>query len=229
MKALIARLARLDALSARERVILLLLLLAGLWAVADVLVLTPIEREHKAQQSKIVTYKTQLAELQAELARRQSLPDPDALARQKLAQVEQTLVERLQATSELQKTLVTPKDTVSVLQGLLARQPGVHLIRLNTRPPLPVGHSQDAKPSAEAQPASEAKPVASDLPPLYKHSVEITVSGDYAALTRYMRVVETLPAGFYWEHASLDASRHPYIELRLILNTLSLDKTWLSL
>jgi MSHA biogenesis protein MshJ len=223
MKALLARLARLDALSARERVILLAVLLVALWALADALLLTPMERQRKATLSSIVSYRTQLAELQAELARRQALPDPDALARQQLAAAEKALAERLQATSELQKTLVTPKDTLRVLQGLLARQPGVHLIRLNTLPPQPLG--QAGKPvAAEAKPAAQA-----DLPPLYKHSVQLTVSGDYAALTRYMSVVEALPAGFYWERASLDASHHPHIELSLTLNTLSLDKTWLSL
>ena len=215
MKRLTTQLARLDALSFRERSILFVLLLAVLWGLANVLVLTPLERFHKSLQDKVVEARATLAQTQEELARQAAQPDPTVLARQRLEKARKDLAERLKMTSELQKHLVSPKDMVRVLQGLLANQPGVHLLQLNTLPPVPLGPAPGAKDG--------------HAPALFKHGVEITVSGDYAALTRYMTVIEGLPAGFYWERATLDASRHPAIELTLTLNTLSLDKTWLSL
>jgi MSHA biogenesis protein MshJ len=56
----------------------------------------------------------------------------------------------------------------------------------------------------------------------------LTLVGNYAALTRYLEKLESLPVGFYWSRAELDASGHPEISLTLTLYTLSLERTWLT-
>jgi MSHA biogenesis protein MshJ len=43
-----------------------------------------------------------------------------------------------------------------------------------------------------------------------------------------MEKLETMPVGFYWARAELDARAHPNISLTLTLYTLSLEKTWLT-
>jgi len=224
VKALNDTLQKVDALSVRERVILFALMLAGIWAVMDALLLAPQERARKAEQGKVTHARSQLAEAEQTLTLRASQPDPDLAARQRLQNAQQTLNARMQTATRLQARMVAPKDMVQVLQGMLAEHPGLRLASLATLPPEPVGLPVQAHtPSATAPQA-----VKSDEAALFKHGVKLTLVGNYAALTRYMEKLERLPVGFYWARAELDASAHPEISLTLTLYTLSLERTWLT-
>lgn len=222
MKALNDALQKVDALSVRERVILFVLLLAGIWAVMDVLLLAPQEHARKAEQDKITQARSMLAEAEQTLALRASQPDPDLAVRQRLEIAQQTLNARMQTAARLQARLVAPKDMVQVLQGMLAEYPGLRLASLATLAPEPVGQPDPQQTVASAA-AREAPETA-----LFKHGVKLTLIGNYAALTGYMEKLERLPVGFYWARAELDASTHPEISLTLTLYTLSLERTWLT-
>lgn len=226
MKALNNALQKIDALSVRERVILFVLLLAGIWAVMDVLLLAPQERARKAEQDRITQARGMLAEAEQALALRASQPDPDLATRQRLENARQTLNARLQSTARLQARLVAPKDMVQVLQGMLAEQPGLRLASLATLAPAPVGLPVQTQTQTQTATAPQAEE--SDAAALFKHGVKLTLTGNYAALTRYMERLERLPVGFYWARAELDASAHPEISLTLTLYTLSLERTWLT-
>lgn len=224
MKALTEALQKVDALSLRERVILFVLMLAGIWAAMDALLLAPQERARKQAQERIVQARAKLAEAEQALVLRASQPDPDQMARQRLENARQTLNARMQTAARLQARMVAPKDMLNVLQGMLRTQPGLRLGGLATLPPEPVG--QPARPTPAGAPQTPA--AATSESPLYKHGVKLTLVGDYAALTRYMESLERLPVGFYWARAELDASAHPAIALTLTLYTLSLERTWLT-
>ena len=222
MKALNDTLQKIDALSVRERVILFALLLAGIWAVMDALLLAPQERARKAEQGKVTQARSKLAEAEQTLTLRASQPDPDLAARRRLENAQQTLHARMQTAARLQARMVAPKDMVQVLQGMLAEHPGLRLASLATLAPEPVG--QPDPPQTAAPAATRDAPTAA----LFKHGVKLTLVGNYAALTRYMEKLERLPVGFYWARAELDASAHPEISLTLTLYTLSLERTWLT-
>ena len=228
MKALNVALQKIDALSLRERVILFLLLLAGLWAVVDALLLAPQERARKAEQDKITQARGKLAEAEQVLALRASQPDPDLAARQRLDSARQNLNARMQTAARLQSRMVAPKDMVGVLQGMLATQPGLRLASLETLTPEAVGQPAPAVATTPAAIGAAAKVEKTDEAALFKHGVTLTLVGNYAALTQYMEKLERLPVGFYWASANLDASAHPEISLTLTLYTLSLERTWLT-
>lgn len=226
MKALHDMLQRIDAMTLRERGILFMLLLAGIWAAADALLLAPQERARKAEQDKVTQARGKLAEAEQALVLRAKQPDPDLAARQRLENARQTLTARMQTAARLQSRMVAPKDMAGVLQGLLAEQPGLALASLETLPPEPVGLTAPAPASTPTASAPKAAKPEQDA--LYKHGVTLTLVGNYAALTRYMEKLERLPVGFYWASANLDASAHPEISLTLTLYTLSLERTWLT-
>ncbi len=224
MKAVSDVLHKVDALSLRERVILFVLMLAGIWAAMDALLLAPQERTRKAEQDKIAQARSQMAEAEQALVLRASQPDPARIAQQRLENARQNLNARMQTAARLQARMVDPKDMVRVLQGMLVEQAGLRLGSLQTLAPEPVGQPVQAAKSGTQPPAAPA--TASN--PLYKHGVKLTLVGSYAALTRYMESLEHLPVGFYWARAELDASAHPEISLTLTLYTLSLEQTWLT-
>lgn len=222
MSTLTDKLKKIDALTLRERAILFILLLAGIWAVVDTLLLSPQERARKEEREKITQASAKLAEAEQALLLRASQPDPDQAARLRLERAQQALNARLQTAASLQARLVAPKDMVRVLQDMSADQPGLRLLGLNTLAPEAVGKSPRDGQVAGA--ASDASPTDGAL---FKHGVKLTLVGNYGALTAYMERLARLPVGFYWAAAELDANEHPEISLTLTLYTLSLERTWL--
>ncbi|MBI5331604.1 MAG: hypothetical protein HZB71_13465 [Betaproteobacteria bacterium] len=207
-------LARIDALTLRERAIVLVLALSGLWGLADVALLNPQGKERKELESLLIQSRTSQAEATALIAQYAALGDPDATARQRLTQARKAMEMRLTQAERMQARLVAPKDMPRVLQGLLANQPGLRITRLKNLPPQAVGAADKTQQDDAA---------------LFRHGIVIRVTGDYASLVRYMESLERLPVGFYWERAELDASAHPEIRLTLTLNTLGLERAWLTL
>jgi len=110
---------------------------------------------------------------------------------------------------------------------MLAGQPGLRLVSLDTLAPEAVGvpAPDPARPTQQTPTAQTAQTTPAVL---YRHGVKLTLVGNYAALTRYMTRLERLPVGFYWARAELDAHAHPDISLTLILYTLSQEATWLT-
>jgi MSHA biogenesis protein MshJ len=214
MTALSAALEKIDALTPRERVILFLLLLAGIWAVLDALLLGPQDKARQAEQARMQEITQRIATAQDTLTQLASRPDPGVAARQRLAGARQALEARLNETRQVLGQLVPAREMARVLEGLLKNQPGLRLARLETLAPQAVGLAPGAKPEEAA---------------LFRQGIRITLGGDYAALVRYMESLEKLPAGFHWAQAELDATHHPELLLTLTLHTLSMERTWLTL
>lgn len=212
-----------NALSGRERTILFILLIAGVWAVLDVFLMSPLERARLAEAARMQAARERLLQAQERLAQRESQPSPDVAAAQRLEAARAALNVRMQAANQLLARMVAPKDMARVLRDLTRQQPGLRLMNLHTLPPEPVGNAGSPNELSARH----------DTPPkdaaLYRHGVTLKLAGGYEALVRYMANLEKLPVGFYWARAELDAMRHPDLELTLTLHTLSLERQWLIL
>jgi MSHA biogenesis protein MshJ len=62
---------------------------------------------------------------------------------------------------------------------------------------------------------------------LYRHGIELTVSGSYVDLYDYLRSLESSPTQLYWGRADLAVTEYPSNTLKLTVYTVSLDRTWL--
>lgn len=209
-----------DALTTRERSILFLLLIAAVWAVADLAFLAPLQQARKAETARIEAAQASLQRVQALQAEQARTTPPEAVARERLAAAQTALARLTQAAPHFSQHLVAPRQMAQVLQHLTRAQPGLRLVGLKSLPPEPVGKLA-ANPGA-----SSPAPVSGGL---YRQGVQITLAGSYAALVRYMQALEKLPMGFLWDQATLDARAHPDIHLTLTLYTLSLEQEWLRL
>jgi MSHA biogenesis protein MshJ len=108
-------------------------------------------------------------------------------------------------------------------------------VALKTLPPTPLvqrAGSKDGKADEGAAKADAPKPAAQNPAQksanLYKHGVEITLSGSYPALLDYLSRLESSPQKVLWGRLDLRVEKHPKNELRLVLYTLSLDPAWLA-
>src|SRR6266853_1538139 len=110
--------------------------------------------------------------------------------------------------------LVPPERMAKMLYEIVKRNPDIELVSLRSLP------ATGLTPSLMAilGPGGLA---------LYRHGIEIAVSGSYLKMLAYVGQLERLPAKIMWGNMDLQASAYPVVTLKITLYTLSPEKTWL--
>ena len=238
MKALWQRYAqRFDTLSVRERAMVSAALMVALLALAYTLMIEPEILKHRRmnvtmqqKQAEMRAFEAQVAALIASRAR-----DPDRAERERLAKLNAELASLQARIAAEERKFTAPSQMRAVIGGLLARSRGVSLVEMKTLAPATIAEAQSAaakpapgaKPPAAAKPAAKAKPSASERL-IYRHGLELTVTGSYLDLLAYVRDLEALPTQLYWASLELDATDYPKVAMKLTVYTLSLDRAWLN-
>ena len=204
---------RIDAASARQRVLVfvtaaLLVLLFG-----NAVLLQPQRAQQKRLAAETAQYQKELGTLQAEIARLvgASGMDADAAARKRQSALRAELsVLNSQLTGE-ERRFTAPERMRAVLEEMLGRHKALALVDMRTLPVAPIAPG--------ASPGSTAG--------MYRHGIELTVRGTYGELYDYLRMLEELPSQLYWSAAELTVAEHPLLTLKLTVHTISFDRAWL--
>lgn len=215
---------RLDAMSFRER---LLIFLAAAGVTFTLIFIGLIEPALKRQEQMMLS----ISGLQQEIF---TLNDQLISTAQQHKRGENSEINRLlaeagaleQSVRDRESGMIPPDKMIAVLKSLLTAQPGLRLMSLQTAAPRPVFKKDET--GATASEVTVTPPAGAVVPAeqLYKHGIELQVTGSYAHLTEYIERLEGLPWAMQWESMGLDASRHPQLELTLGLTTLSREPTW---
>lgn len=216
--------ALLNARNPRERALIFAMVLVVAWALLSALVLDPLLAAKKHLSQETAQQQTQLQQLQTQIETIQATGkvDPDAAIRVRLSALNQQLEQGRAALKDVQQSLVAPEKMARLLEDVLTQNRNLKLVSLRT---LPVSDLLE-KPANTAEFRPDEKKPAS--PAIYKHGVEITVTGSYAELTQYLGTMENLPWQMIWGKAEMQVEEYPLITLTITLYTLSTDKTWLS-
>lgn len=206
--------ARFAALQRREKLmvcgaVVFVLLFGGhaLW-------IEPAGLEKARLEKLIAQHGAEQAQLAARLAGLAAQPaDPDAANRGALAELERQVAAAEDEIRGFDRLLVPPSQAPALLQTLLARHRGLTLVSLATLAPQPL----------VTPPGDAAAPAAGNL---YKHGVEIRISGRYHDLLAYVAELESGQQKLIWGAMSF-SSNYPLSELKLTVYTLSLESTWL--
>ena len=197
---------RIDALALRERVFLLVTCIVCVLALADLLWLTPAQNVQRQLAADVRKDSAELEALREQL--RVSLLRPGAL--------DSTLPLRQQRTELEQRLLAVERDITAasgtgagssnpltqVLVQFLRRQPGLTLLRTGTL-------TAEAAAPAQAVAAPVATAKAAALPQLTRQGVELTVSGAYPELVRYVQNLEQALPTLHWGRMKLGSERQP--------------------
>jgi MSHA biogenesis protein MshJ len=204
---------RIDALSLRERVLIFIAAALVLIAFAYLGFISPLMERDKRLGREVARRQTELAMLQAQLQAmaRASEMRPDDANRAKLAGLQRQLAQLDEQIGEAASRFTSPGRMRDVLQEILARNPRLQLVDLKTLPVDLFGHSDARGPR-----------------PIYRHAIELTVSGAYLDLYAYLRQLEGLSTRLYWRKADLAAGDYPKVVLKLTVYTLSFDPSWMS-
>ena len=232
MKALLQNyIKRLDALTRRERGLILMAAVAVIVAFFYVAGIAPALQKAKASRMRTADHKNQLivAEVQRADLNRSLTQDPDGALREQIAAKKREIAEIDSQLAGLQRTLVPPQSMAAVLEQLVGQDRNVRLVKLINLPATPlvqkVSDSADKGAGAAANESSAAnKPAAGQ--PVFKHGVQLRLEGSYLNLLAYVARLEKQPWQVYWGRTAMTAD-YPKVEIELTLYTLSLDKAWL--
>jgi MSHA biogenesis protein MshJ len=218
-------LAKMEAASLRERVMIFaaaavaaIALLNGVLVEPELVKQRRLSLDVAQRQGDIRKVQEQLQMM--ELARR---ADPDQATRKQLDAVRARTAQAEAKLKDEQRKFVPPEHIGALLEEMLARNRRLQLVDMRTLPAAAIDPGgPPAKPAAE-KPAA-AKPASAGT--IYRHGVEITLSGSYLDLLAYLRELEKLPSQMYWGKLEL-AAAHPKSTLKLSVYTMSLDLAWL--
>lgn len=219
---------RIDALNLRERVLVFIALAALFISLISITLIDTQLAEQKKWSDQIVQTQQATATLhqQIQFLLNLNVSDPNAALKIKLANLRKQAEQSGHTLQTIQNRLVSPQHMPELLKTLLTQHNNVQLVALET---LPV----QALDAPSASNTSSSKPTttrAGDTPPhVYKHGVEITLSGTYTDLVDDLSLLEHAPWRMFWGKADLSVDPAHHLQLTLRLYTLSQDQAWLSL
>ena len=218
--------ARFDAMSMRERVLVVAALVTATVMIWMLAVLDPITGKERALQAELSSLQEQItaAKLGIEVA---TANDPTTLALAKEKQQQTALDDLNSQLASKSAGLIAPERMVQVIHDVLSRQRGVTLVSLHNKPVTSLALSVATpaqKPAVDGTQATPAQEVASGP---FVHPVEIIVEGSYLDVLAYLHALEDLEWRFYWKVLDLQTKSYPVNRVRIELSTLSMDKDWI--
>ena len=187
---------RIDAMQLRERVFLFLAIIITCMALADTLLLTPAQVAHKQATQRYAAQGTELKRLRDELKAGAQPVDAGKAARDDIAAANL----RLDAINqEIRAVAPLAQGGPAIEQALvqfLRRQEGLTLVRTETI------QNEVVSPATVAAAAA-----AGAQPALSRRGLELSVSGSYADLVRYLRTLETALPSLRWGMLQLKTTK----------------------
>jgi len=201
---------RVNAMTLRERALILLGLLGLVFLVVDATLLRPLDERRQRIGTQLEQTRDRVQALSAsieQLATR-GRQDPNEELRRQAAALEGR-IERLAADlAGLDAGLMTPDQTLELLRRVLDEQPDLDLKSLVKLPAEPL--EPDAAGSG-----------------IFIHRFRIRFETGYGGLIDYVRLLENLPPGLYWESMRIEVPGWPTNRAELELYMLTLDEDWL--
>lgn len=187
---------RIDALSLRERAILLLCVVVVVAALFDRGVLTPQADRARLRSEQLAKQTSELTQLREQfVAASRHIGDPDSGLR---VQLEAVQTERARLDDKLREagSVSGGEGLAAVLQRLLGQHPGLTLEKLQLLNDVPV-----SLPGAASAPRSPPNGLAG----MSWQGVELRVIGSYQDMQRYLQLLERELPGLRWGELQLKA------------------------
>lgn len=198
--------ARINAMSLRERIFLFTALIAGSLALADSLWLSPAQASYQKLAQQFDKQSLQLQRARVDLNGVARPIETVQSLRAEIAAVTSNLDAVNLAIKDLSPSALREAPLAQVLVHVLRRHEGLTLVHALTIAP---GGLMPPTGFAAATPPAEWPP---------RQGVELTVSGPYAELTRYLEMLEKVLPRMRWGTMTLKSEKlPPELTLQLFL------------
>lgn len=216
---------RFDARSKRERALIAAAAIGGIALIGFSLFVEPklVRTEIARRSTAQLTGDAQVLESQLQALSLQLQTDPDAARKAEIARLRSELARVEGALRDLERGFVPPQRMNDLLERLLAGHTHLRLVSLKSLPPVNL-----ADVGAAAKDGKDS--VASGMPVgLYKHGVEVRITGTYADLYAYLLALERHDQKLLWGDVRLVVEEYPRAQMVIVVHTLGTDKAWLKL
>lgn len=205
---------RVGGMSARERAFIFAALLVAILALAQTLIVDPLQFRKNSAAARVQAAQSALLDIeqQQHLLSGPGARDPDQVAKKTLSEREARLSALNAEIGMRERSLIPPSRMAAVLKDVVREGSGVRVVGIKTLSP---------------QPVALAGTVEGAPPGFYRHGFEVTVKGSYASLVAYLARLEALPWRLNWVEVTLDTADRPELTLTLTVHTLSLEEAWL--
>ncbi|WP_415906309.1 hypothetical protein ACMXYX_17060 [Neptuniibacter sp. QD72_48] len=210
-------------LTARERIMLLVVGLVTPLALIFVFLIEPAMIVLQKVPSKIETMQTSIDAQNRvlQLLQSQEPKDPDIEARAELKRLRTELSEANQDIKRAATNLVSPDQMLTLLRSVLANEQGIALVSAKS---LPVEAQQLNEKPGEAD--QKNKPVGPKAV-IFIHPFELELEGTYQGLYDYLQRIEHLDGVFFWDALEYKVDEYPTAKVKIKVHTLSSEAGWL--
>lgn len=207
---------RIDELSLKERVLLLASLVLVLSYAWQALVLDPLNNQRLGLSAEIENNLQRIADLEAQTADLVSVAeqDPDAAARQGLAEVEQRSTALRAAFTTRTGQLIEPRRMAEVLKSVLAQFSGLSFVSVES-----LGAEPLLRPDGDRAEVPDAG--------AFRHGMRLRFEGSYLDTLAYLHQLEAAPYGFFWESVEFEVDDYPHGRGSVVVFTLSTTADWI--
>lgn len=219
---------RFDSLTLRERVMILVLMLAILVGAWFNLLWYPQSVLQQQLKSDIEEIDSQVQLLDTRLGGlvRQAERDPNEQIKQELAKLKRFIAEMEGQIKGTTAALIEPREMARLLEQMLLSNDALQLVRLSTLKTEPLIGGGEADAGADAAPAIDDPDGVAEKN-IYRHAFVVEFEGSYLAVLNYLRTLENLPGRFFWDGIELTVTEYPMARVKLQLHTLSLSEGWI--
>ena len=213
---------RFDQRALRERVMVLVAALALVALLWDSILMRPLDRERKGRLQQVAMLRAEVSGLDksVEAIVAQGVGDPDTASRKAVEKLQAEIGRLDGQLAGATAGLIAPKEMAHVLGQVLNRTSKLTLIKLKTLPPEAV-----VAPLVGNTNAAQAA-VKAGATQIYKHGVEIEISGSYLETLQFLQSIEALPWRFFWDRVEYTVEQYPQGRLKLVIFTLGLQEGW---
>jgi MSHA biogenesis protein MshJ len=206
---------RVDALSLRERAMVLAAVLAVMFMGADAWLLQPQSLQHDKLKKELERTSAETRALESAIhgLSGQQRHDPNAELQRQIEALKAEVARQDAQIGEKASGVVPPAEMPRLLEQALGGAEGLKLVSLKAQPASPLASAVKGAPAGAAG--------------LYVHPVELVLEGGYLAALRYLEKLEAMPAGFYWDALQVQTLEYPQARISVRLHTLSQQAAWI--
>lgn len=206
-----------DARTERERVQLGFATAAAILTLWLVLFHQPIAARHADATAGAESASFEADRVEREIAALGAAGTRDARSQQRdeVVRLEREIAELAARATAAGSSVLPPREVVALLRELLAAQPDLRLVRIESLAAEPIdapGGDPDTQPMKAT---------------LYRHPIEIEIEGEYLPTLRWLGAVAALPWRLQWDELRYDVTEHPRARIVLRLHTLGREQEWI--
>jgi len=201
----------IDALALRERVMFFGALALVLMTLAQVFLLNPVLSRRNQLSAQLAQQEDETKAIQARIQPlvRPAVQDRNALNRDKLKSLREEMAQLDRQLERKQQQFVAPGKMAALLESMIVKNRKLQLMSLRNLP-------------------GASPPVAAGARGVFRHTVELSLSGSYFDLLDYLGALERMPQQLFWDGFELNVAQYPQSVLKLTIYTLSPEKSWLT-